>query len=79
MSWFVYVIKSETFNRYYRGMTQNIPRRLKEHNQGKTKSTKAFKPWNLVYFEECKSRSDARKRELYFKSGAGREYIESLS
>ena len=60
-------------------MTQNIDNRLKEHNRGKMKSTKAYKPWKLIYSEECENRIIARKRELYLKSGAGRDYIESLS
>lgn len=78
MLWFVYILKSEAFDRFYRGMTQNIPKRLKEQNHGKMKSTMAFKPWKIVYSEKCTDRSAARKRELYFKSGAGREYIKSL-
>jgi len=59
----VYVIKSEKDSRLYVGFTENIERRLKEHNSGKTKSTKGYVPWNLVHTEEVTERSLARKRE----------------
>jgi putative endonuclease len=79
MSYHVYVLKSEKFNRYYRGMTQNLAQRIIEHNAGKMRSTKGFVPWELVYSEECFDRKTAREREKFFKSGKGRAFIESLS
>ena len=56
-------------------MTSDIQNRLKEHNTGKQKSTKAYRPWKLLYLEEFSSRVEARNREKYFKSGVGREYL----
>lgn len=73
---FVYAIKSEKDGRLYKGFTTDLKRRLKEHNQGKTKSTKGFVPWNLVYFEQVESRSLAREREKFLKSGKGRDYLK---
>jgi putative endonuclease len=52
---------------------------LKEHNFGKTKSTKGFIPWKLIYQEQIGVRSDARKREKYLKSGVGKEFLKSLA
>jgi putative endonuclease len=52
---------------------------LKEHNFGKTKSTKGFIPWKLIYQEQIGARSDARKREKYLKSGVGKEFLKSLA
>jgi len=60
-------------------MTQDLSKRILEHNRGKMKSTKAYVPWKLVYSEEYLDRMDARKREKFLKSGKGRDYIESLS
>jgi putative endonuclease len=57
-------------------MTQNIQRRLKEHNSGHTTSTKAFTPWILLYSESFASRDEARNREKYLKSTAGRKWIK---
>ncbi|TVR39029.1 MAG: GIY-YIG nuclease family protein [Cryomorphaceae bacterium] len=77
-TWFVYVLYSEKFGRYYTGMAQNPDRRLKEHNKGKTKSTKAFRPWEIIHKEQLNSRPEARQREKFLKSGVGREYIKGL-
>ena len=75
--YYVYIIKNESLNRRYKGITQNLDRRLKEHNQGKTKSTKQSSGWILEYFEEFYSSEDARTREKYFKSAAGRRWIKN--
>ena len=74
--YFVYVIQSKIDNRLYVGFTDNLERRIGEHNSGKTKSTKAYIPWELVYFESVENRIDARKREKYFKSGYGKEQLK---
>jgi putative endonuclease len=54
-------------------MSQDVQNRLKEHNRGKTKSTKAYIPWRIFHVEEFESRELARKREIYFKTAAGRK------
>lgn len=73
---FVYVLRSETHNRFYVGMTTDIERRLEEHNKGKTKSTKGYRPWELFFFEDYPTRSLARKREIFLKTGEGRSWIK---
>ncbi len=78
MKFFVYAIKSQLDGRIYVGFTSDIDRRLQEHNSGKTKSTKGFKPWKLIYFEECIGRVEARKREKYLKSGIGKEFLKNI-
>ena len=72
---YVYIIQSQINANLYKGMTSNMEDRLKQHNAGKTETTKAFRPWKLIYFEEFDDRNQARAREKYFKSGAGRRYI----
>jgi putative endonuclease len=78
MVYYVYAIKSKKDGRIYVGMCADIEVRLKEHNAGKTKSTKGFLPWVIIYKEELKSRLEARKREIYLKSGIGKEFLKSL-
>ena len=70
----VYVIYSVDFDRYYIGNSNNLEKRIDQHNAGKTKSTKAFIPWKVVYTEEYKTRIEARNREKYLKSAAGRRW-----
>ncbi len=74
---FVYVLKSEVDGRYYKGMTENLEKRLKEHNSGSTKSTKAYRPWRMIYSKSFETRIEAREFEKYLKSGSGRDYIKN--
>jgi putative endonuclease len=74
----VYAIKSKNRNYIYVGMTNNLERRLKEHNQRENKSTKAYAPFTLVYSETFDSRSYARLKEKYLKSGVGKAYLKGL-
>ncbi|MEL6968830.1 MAG: GIY-YIG nuclease family protein [Bacteroidota bacterium] len=74
--YYVYVLKSEQQYRFYVGMTQDVDKRLAEHNSGKTKSTKGFRPWLLFFYEEFPDRTQARAREKYLKSGYGEQWIK---
>mgnify|MGYP002338706845 CR=1 FL=1 len=76
--YYVYVLQSQIDGRLYKGLTQNLNNRLEQHNKGKTKSTKAFRPWKVVYYEKFHNRSEARKREKFLKSGKGRELIRQI-
>lgn len=73
-----YVIQSQLDFRLYKGLSKDLERRISEHNSGKTRSTKPYKPWVLVYFEEFDNFEDALKREKYFKSGSGREFLKKI-
>jgi putative endonuclease len=59
-------------------MTNNLERRLREHNQGENKSTIAYKPFLLIYSESFSDRVSAREKEKYLKSGIGKEFLRSL-
>jgi putative endonuclease len=76
---FVYAIKSDVDERIYVGMTTDVFKRIAEHNSGKTKSTKGYRPWQLIYTESLTSRPAARIREKYLKSGVGKEFLKSLA
>jgi len=75
---FVYAIKSTVRNYIYVGMSNNVNRRVLEHNAGENKSTKAYKPFTLIYTETFATRLEAREKEKYLKSGIGKEYLKSL-
>ncbi|WP_262904782.1 GIY-YIG nuclease family protein [Echinicola marina] len=51
---------------------------MREHNAGRTKSTKGYVPWKLIYKEAAESRVIAREREKYWKSGIGKEKLKNL-
>lgn len=65
------VIRSLINGKLYVGFTADIENRINKHNNGKVRSTKAYKPYELVYKEQFNDKTEARKRELYLKSGEG--------
>ena len=74
----VYAIQSAKDGRIYVGMTEDVNKRLIQHNSGKTKSTKGFIPWELIYTEETIDRNSARKRELFLKGGSGKKFLKKI-
>ena len=74
---FVYVLKSEKDGNLYIGMTNDLGRRLNEHNCGRNLSTKYRRPFRLIYSEKLSDRAQARYREKFLKSGIGREWIKN--
>lgn len=73
--YYTYVLKSDVDNNLYIGYTPNLKRRLKEHFNGEVKATKHRRLLTLVYFEGCRSKESAIKREKQLKTGFGRKYI----
>ena len=74
-TYFVYVLHSIHAKKTYVGITNDINRRLKQHNNGYHFYTKKYIPWKLLYYEKHKNRQEARIREKYLKSCAGRKWI----
>jgi putative endonuclease len=74
----VYAIKSLSRKYIYVGMTNNLERRLKEHNQRENRSTKAYTPFILIFSETFKTRNLARMKEKYLKSGVGKSFLKNL-
>jgi putative endonuclease len=77
MPYFIYVLKSESTGFSYVGHTSDLEKRVIEHNNGKSLSTKGKRPWRLVYKEEHMTRSEAASRERYFKSVKGRSELKA--
>ncbi len=74
---YVYVLQSIKDNNFYVGYTIDINRRIKQHNDGKSFSTKSRRPFKLVYCEICLSDKDSTIREKYLKSAWGKRYIKN--
>jgi putative endonuclease len=79
MSFNVYILKSEKNNKSYIGHTADLPKRLMEHNSGKSISTRYGRPWRLVHVEAYASRAEAMAREKYYKTKAGRLELQTRS
>jgi putative endonuclease len=74
--YYLYILQSQNFNRFYIGVTEDIQRRLKKHNKGSTKSTKLYKPWKIIYSEKYLDKNLVYKREFYLKHPEG--YLEKI-
>lgn len=72
----VYILQSLKDNRTYTGYTNNFERRFLQHNSGLVKSTKYRIPFKFLFKEEYKTIKEAKARELYWKSGAGRNKLK---
>ena len=74
----MYGLVGKIDRRIYVGVSENLEKRLIEHNSGKTKSTKGFIPWELFFKRAFKTRIEAREYEKYYKSGSGKEKLKLL-
>ena len=72
--YYVYVIRGP--KQFYIGSTNDLRRRLREHNENKSFATKNRGPWRLVYYEACESEKKTRVREKYLKTAWGRRYLK---
>ena len=75
--WYVYILKSRKTKRWYTGYTNDLKKRIIKHNKGLNTSTKHGMPWELIYYEACWHKEDARAREKYLKSGMGKRYLKN--
>jgi len=74
--WYVYIIRSLKEQFLYVGSTNNLERRLDEHNTGMSKSTAPFQPFELLSFIATKTEHQARTLEQYFKTGSGKSILK---
>ncbi|MBI5401421.1 GIY-YIG nuclease family protein [Candidatus Wolfebacteria bacterium] len=77
MFFYTYVLESLKDKKLYIGWTNNLKERIEDHNKGLVKSTKERRPLQLKYFEGCKDKDKAIKREKYFKTGFGRRFLNN--
>jgi predicted GIY-YIG superfamily endonuclease len=73
----VYILTSKKYpTRYYIGLTQDLERRIKEHNNGDSLYTKRYMPWELQIYITFKSKARAEEFEKYLKSGSGFAFLK---
>jgi putative endonuclease len=73
---YAYVLKSLKDGKFHYGHTNDLGSRLASHNRGKVKSTKSRKPFILHYRETFETKSEAAKRERFFKSINGYIFLK---
>ena len=76
MAHFIYILYSESRDRYYIGQTDNLDERQYYHNSGWVHSTRAGRPWKLVFSKEFPDRATAMQEEARLKKAKNRSYLE---
>jgi len=75
---YLYILLSETKSRTYTGVTESIKKRLKEHNSGRVKSSRPYRPYKILYTQAFPTSIDARQAERFYKSTAGRRRLKQM-
>ncbi|HEY5826314.1 MAG TPA: GIY-YIG nuclease family protein [Cyclobacteriaceae bacterium] len=78
-TYYVYILQSQFNDSFYKGSTDNLFRRFKEHNDGKEKSTCRYVPWDLVWYTEKATRPEALILEKKLKNLSVKRTIEFIS
>ena len=73
-----YIIYSESLGIYYTGQTEDLARRLEEHNRGKTQLSKKGMPWRLVFSKSLETRTEAMALERKIKKRGAKRFLEDL-
>lgn len=76
--YYIYVLLNETKTRTYTGVSAQVEKRLKEHNDGKVKSSRPYRPYRIAYTEAFQTLSEARQAERFYKSTGGRRKLKQL-
>ena len=76
--YFIYILYSKDFDRYYVGQCEDLKARLRRHNARAVPSTKSFASWQMVHTESFSTSIEAMQRETEIKKKKSKEYIESL-
>ena len=72
----VYILYSSSLDRYYAGHTDDVTRRLNQHNTGKGNYTSKGIPWTIIHLFECNSKSDAVRLEMKIKKRGIQRYLQ---
>ena len=75
---YVYVLKSKKKEWIYVGYTTDLKKRFGEHQKGLSPATKPYRPFELIFYEAYKAKSDAKRREHYFKTNRGKRALKLM-
>ena len=78
MTFTVYIVFSEKFNKHYTGFSSDVSLRLKSHNEFGKEWTSRYRPWKLIYVNEFETKVEAMEYEKWLKTGIGRDFIKAL-
>lgn len=77
MFYYIYILRSNTDNKFYTGYTKDLKLRFKQHQNKEVSSTKRRGIMRLIYYEACLSQKDAIRREKYLKTYLGKMFLKN--
>ena len=77
--YYCYVLQSQKTGRRNVGSCKDLTERIRRHNAGDSKATRHGVPWRLLHSEAFATRSEAARRERYYKTGRGRDELDQVS
>ena len=75
---YVYILLNEAKTRTYTGVAENVKRRLEKHNKGIIKSSRPYRPYEIVHVEPFETLKEARQKEKFYKSTTGRRRLKGM-
>ena len=76
--YYLYILLSESKERTYTGVSDNVNKRLEEHNAGKVKSSRPYRPYKIIHTESFAGLTEARQKERFYKSTTGRRRLREI-
>jgi len=76
--YYVYILLNETKTRTYTGVADDVNKRLAEHNAGRVKSSRPYRPYKIIHAESFETLKQARQKERFYKSTTGRRRLKEL-
>ncbi len=76
--YYVYILLNETRTKTCTGVADDVNKRLKEHNKGKVKSSRPYRPYKIAHIESFETLSEAMEKEKFYKSTTGRRRLREM-
>ncbi|MEK7173606.1 MAG: GIY-YIG nuclease family protein [Patescibacteria group bacterium] len=76
--YYVYLLKSKKLEWQYIGYTADLRKRFLQHQKGLSPATKPYRPFELIFYEAYKAKSDAKRREEYLKTNQGKRALKFM-
>ena len=76
--YYVYILLNDAKTRTYTGVTDDVNKRLADHNDGRVKSSQSYRPYKVIHTESFETLSEARQKEKFYKSTTGRRRLKDI-
>ena len=76
--YYVYILLNETKTRTYTGVADDVDKRLADHNAGRVKSSRPYRPYKIIHAESFETLKQARQKERFYKSTTGRRKLKEM-